>query len=113
MHTVLALQHSVGIFAVYLQANRLDARCITRCLPELGDFVVVRLCPHDVHAGKHRSPIARLGATCPGVDLKYSTQFVLLLVEGGTELYFIQGGLRLGVLGVHFFFRGLAHFLEL
>ena len=65
---LLRLQIAVGVLALDLDRDRLDARLFARQQVEHRDLEAVPLRPADVHAHQHLGPVLRLGAAGAGMD---------------------------------------------
>ena len=65
---LLRLEVAVGVFALDLDRDRLDARLFPRQQVEHRDLEAVPLRPAHVHPHEHLGPVLRLGAAGAGMD---------------------------------------------
>ena len=77
MHARFALEVAVRVIAFDLERCRFDAALGLEDIHHLG-LELPALGPARVHAQKHRSPIAGLGAALPGVDREEGPRSVRL-----------------------------------
>ena len=68
MYADFALEETKGILAVHRKRRRLQARFFARLIVIENRFETLALCPSQIHAQQHVSPILRLGAARAGVD---------------------------------------------
>ena len=113
VHTVLALQESVGVGPVNLDRGGLDACRVSFLAVDEPHGEVVAFGPAHVHAQEHFRPVATLRAARPGVDVHDGTQRVLLVAHHVLELQLLHGLHRPGIRLVQLRFGGIARLLEL
>ena len=105
MHSVLALEISVGKLALHLHGARLYTHLIARLIVEHLDLISVRLAPTGVHTEQHISPIERLRTACTGINIDNRTHLILLTAEHIAQLESLHSLKRIGIEGIKFLLR--------
>jgi hypothetical protein len=90
--TALRLEVAEGVVSLDLEGDRLDACLITFLNVDNRSIVAASLDPALVHAHEHVGPVARLGATCSGIDREVGVGLVKLAREELLELEFLDLG---------------------
>ena len=100
MHSVLALEESVGIIPLDIDGHRLDAGLIA--VEQLSDrgLVAVALGIAEIEPHQHLRPVLAFGAPGAGVDFKDHPEFVLLAAEHVAQFQFLKFLLHYGILRV-------------
>ena len=112
VHSVLALQVSVGAVALDFHRYGLDA-CLVAVL-EVADAHLVFMCfgPSLIHAHEHLCPVLCLGATCARVDFQHSIHAVSLFAQHVAKLQVFNQRQCVGIRFVHFLLGGHLFFIE-
>ena len=92
MHTVFALQVSIGVLALDFQRAGLDAGIIAFEQVAHHTSVSVGFRPAHIHTHQHLSPVLRFGSTRAGVDLQYGVHGILLTAEHILQFQILQCG---------------------
>ena len=86
MHSILALEISVGELALKLDSARLHAHLITGLIVQDLDLIAVSLTPAGIHSEQHIGPIQSLGSTRSGIDIHNCAEFILVTAQHITQL---------------------------
>ena len=90
MHTVLALEHAVGIGALDHHGSALDARFIAVQHVQNFHRVAVGVGPAGVHAVEHLGPVLGFGAAGTGMEGQNGVGVIVFAVEHGHQLQFVD-----------------------
>ena len=99
VHALLGLEEAVGVLALDLDGDRLDAGLFAGQQVEDGHLEAVPLGPADVHPHQHLGPVLRLGAAGAGVDGEEGVPRVVRTLQHRLELEATDSGSRLEQLG--------------
>ncbi len=97
VHTVLAFQITVGIFALELHRARLDTDLVARLVVEHLHLVAVRLAPTHIHAHEHRRPVEGLRTAGARIYIDDSTHAVLLAPQHVAQFECLDKRYALGI----------------
>ena len=105
VHTVFALQVTVGEVSLHLDGDGLDARLVS--FEQVGDLRLVsfRFAPAEVHSHEHIAPVLRFRSSGTRHDLQDSAHLILLLAEHVLQLQFLRQVDGMGIGGIHLLFR--------
>ena len=102
MHTILALQESVGIFATFnLHGNALDTCFVTLLKVRDSNLISMSLSPAHIHTHKHLRPVLTLGATSSRVDFQHTVHRVFFLTEHVHQFQVFDGFYRFFIIVVN------------
>ncbi len=92
VHALLGLQESVGVLALDLDRDRLDAGLFSRLHVENRDAEAPPLRPADVHPHQHFGPVLGFGAAGAGVNGDDGVPGVVRAPQHGLEFEAVQRG---------------------
>ena len=86
MHSGLAFQVAVGIFAFKGNGRALHAHFVAFLVFGYGHFVAVTLAPAHIHSHKHSGPVVGFRTAGSGVDGKHGSEVVALCAKHIAQL---------------------------